>query len=322
MGIFKQIRYPYFRCFVIDNKLHTLVLICSLIGLHATSQELEPRAMNNLPVNTNFLIGGYGFAHGNILLDPAIPIEDLNSNLHSLFAAYVRSINFFSLSSKIDVFVPFVAGDWSGELEEDNSEISRNGIGDLRLRLSFNYLGSKAMNLSEFSSYKAESISGFSLQIIAPTGNYNSDQLINIGSNRWAFKSQWGFSKNLNKWIIESYIGFWLFTNNNNFLNGNKLAQNPLYTFKVHVIKELPKNIWLAFNIGYGIGGKTEVNGIPRDTEISTARLGVIYAMPIAKKHTLKFAYISGFRFKRGSDFDAVSVSYQYRWNNKVNKRK
>jgi len=77
--------------------------------------------------------------------------------------------------------------------------------------------------------------------------------------------------------------------------------------------------MWLALNAGYGIGGQTELNGIPRDTEISTARLGLIYALPIAKKHTLKFAYNSGIRFKRGPDFDAISLGYQYRWNNKNN---
>jgi len=171
------------------------------------------------------------------------------------------------------------------------------------------------MNISDFENYKPENVSGISVQIIVPTGDYNANELINIGSNRWAFKTQWGFARNLDKWIIESYVGLWFFTNNTNFLNGNKLSQKPLYTIKVQVIRELPKKMWIALNVGYGIGAKTEVNGIPRDTEISTARLGLIYAVPIAKKHTLKFAYITGFRFNRGSDFDAISLSYQYRWN-------
>jgi len=297
------------------------LLICSLIYFNGFSQELEPRAINNLPVGTNFLIGGYGFANGNLLLDPAIPIEDLNSNIHSGYAAYVRSINLFGLSAKVDAVIPYVKGDWEGNFNDENSIRTQNGFGDLRVRLSFNFLGSKAMNISDFANYKPENISGISVQIIAPTGDYNPNELINIGSNRWVVRTQWGFARNINKWVIESYIGMWLFTNNTNFLNGNELSQKPLYTFKVHVIRELPKKMWLALNVGYGIGGKTELNGSPRDTEISTARLGAIYAVPIAKKHTLKFAYISGFRFKRGSDFDAVSISYQYRWNSKNNNK-
>ncbi len=300
---------------MIQLKIHIVLLLCSLTYFNGFSQELEPRAINNLPVGTNFLIGGYGFANGNLLLDPAIPIDDLNSNIHTGFAAYVRSINLFGLSAKVDAVIPYVLGDWEGDINGVEGFRSENGFGDLRLRFSFNFLGSKAMNVSDFANYKPENVSGISVQIIAPTGDYDPNELINIGSNRWAFKTQWGFARNINKWVVESYIGMWIFTNNSNFLNGNELSQKPLYTFKVHIIRELQKKMWLALNLGYGIGGKTELNGSPRDTEISTARLGLIYALPLAKRHTLKLAYISGFRFKKGSDFDAISLSYQYRWN-------
>ncbi len=298
-----------------------VLTFCSLISLIVDAQELEPRAINNLPLGTNFVIGGYNYAQGNLLMDPALPIEDLNSNIHSGLLGYVRSIGFLDLSAKIDLAIPYVMGDWQGSIYDDSGFRTQNGIGDLRLRFSFNFLGSKAMNISEFNNYNPENVSGISIQIIAPTGSYDPEELINIGSNRWVIKPQWGFARNFDKWIIESYVGIWLFTKNTNFLNGNELSQKPLYTFKVHVIKELPKKMWIALNLGYGIGGNTELNGIPRDVEISSARLGLIYALPIAKKHTLKFAYNSGIRFKRGPDFDAISLVYQYRWNNKNNKQ-
>ena len=74
------------------------------------SQELEPRSLTNAPVGLNFALFGYGFANGNTLLDPALPIEDLNSDLHTFFAAYVRAIDFFGMSGKLDVIVPWAAG--------------------------------------------------------------------------------------------------------------------------------------------------------------------------------------------------------------------
>ena len=289
-----------------------------MISLNADAQELEPRAINNLPLGTNFVIGGYNYAQGNLLLDPALPIEDLNSTIHSGLLAYVRSIKFFDLSAKVDAAVPYVIGDWQGSVDDGQKGFrTQNGFGDLRLRFSFNFLGSKAMDITEFQNYKPKNVSGISLQVIVPTGNYDPGELINLGSNRWVIKPQWGFARNFDKWIIESYVAIWMFTKNTNFLNGNKLSQKPLYTFKVHIIRDLPKKMWVALNVGYGIGGQTELNGIPRDTEISTARLGLIYALPIAEKHTLKFAYNSGIRFKKGPDFDAISLAYQYRWNNK-----
>ena len=305
------------RSIVYFNNQIGIAFLCSLSYIFGCAQELEPRAINNLPVGTNFAIGGYSYAQGNLLLDPALPIEDLNSNIHSGLLAYVRAIRFMNLSAKIDAIIPYVMGDWTGNVNDQSGFRTQNGFGDLRLRFSFNFLGSKAMDISEFENYKPENVSGISIQVIAPTGDYDPSELINLGSNRWVVKPQWGFSRNFDKWIIETYVGIWMFTKNTNFLNGNELSQKPLYTFKVHIIKELPKRMWLALNTGYGIGGQTELNGVPRDTEILTARVGVIYALPFAKKHTLKFTYNSGIRFKKGPDFNAISLNYQYRWNNK-----
>jgi hypothetical protein len=278
------------------------------------AQDLEPRAITNLPVGTNFLLGSYAYTSGNILLDPSLPIDGLDANLNSFLFAYVRSINFFGLSAKVDAVLPYVFGDWNGEVIGFPERFSQDGVGDLRLRLSFNVLNSPSMTVKEFANYEPNTVSGLSLQVIVPTGKYNPDELVNLGSNRFAFKPQWGYAKNFNQWNIETYASIWLFTNNNNYVNGNKLGQKPLYTFKFHLIRDLPKNMWISANVGYGIGGRIIVNNIERDSKISAMRFGLHYAVPL-KKHALKLGYVSGIRFERGSDFDAFTLTYQYRWN-------
>ena len=65
-------------------------------------------------------------------------------------------------------------------------------------------------------------MSGISFQVILPTGKYDSSELVNIGSNRLGFRSQWGYAKDINKWIFEGYVGVWLFTKNNDYLGGNE----------------------------------------------------------------------------------------------------
>ncbi len=62
--------------------------------------------MSNVPRGMNFAIVGYSYSRGNILLDPSIPIEDLDSKLHTMVAAYVRSIALFGQAGKIDAIVP------------------------------------------------------------------------------------------------------------------------------------------------------------------------------------------------------------------------
>lgn len=281
------------------------------------AQELEPRALTNIPVGMNFAVLGYAYANGNILLDPSLPLEDLEANLHTVVGAYLRSINLFGLSGKVDVVVPYATGDWTGIYTGIDTATSRNGFGDVKVRLSFNFLGAPSLKVSEFGGYKPEKISGFSLQITAPTGQYYSDRLINLGSNRWVFKPQWGFSRNYSKWILESYLSVWLFTKNNDFLDGNKVSQNPFYAAKIHGIRKFNNRSWLALDAGYGIGGITYVNNELRDSRISTFRFGATYAVPIGRLHTIRLSAISAVRLEKGPDFTALTLSYQYRWINK-----
>ena len=63
-----------------------LCCVC-LVRSAAHAQELEPRLLTNVPVGSNFVVAAYGLASGNILLDPAVPIEGLNSDLHTFLGA-------------------------------------------------------------------------------------------------------------------------------------------------------------------------------------------------------------------------------------------
>jgi hypothetical protein len=114
--------------------------------------------------------------------------------------------------------------------------------------------------------------------------------------------------------VVEAYASAWFFTTNSNFLNGSTLTQQPLFAGKVHIIRLLPKGFWVAIDGGYGIGGRTAVDGEPRDTRISSFRFGATVAVPLARQHTLKFVLASGARIEQGPDFDAAAVTYQFRW--------
>jgi len=278
------------------------------------SQELEPRALTNVPVGMNFAVIGYGYSQGNILLDPAIPIEDVNAKLHQVVGAYMRSIKLFGLAGKVDVIVPWASGDWTGKLNGIDSFRSVSGMGDARIRLSLNFAGAPPLFIQDFRGYTPQKISGVSLQIFTPTGQYDPERLINLGSNRWVFKPQWGFARYLKNWIIETYLSTYFFTTNNNFFGGNELKQKPLGALKVHGIRTFPKKWWLALDAGYGLGGRTIINGEEKDTRISTFRFGLTFAVPIGQHHVVRLNGTTGIRLERGSDFNALNLIYQFRW--------
>jgi hypothetical protein len=277
-------------------------------------QELEPRALTNVPLGMNFVLLGYSYSRGDLLLDPAIPIEDLDGTIHTIVGAYLRSIKIFGLAGKVDVVLPWASGDWTGKLAGIDSFRSVSGTGDARIRLSVNFVGAPPLIKQKFRDYKPSKISGASLQIFAPTGQYDPDRLINLGSNRWVFKPQWGFARYLRNWIIETYLSAYFFTTNSDFYGGQELKQKPLGAIKLHGIRSFPKGWWIALDAGYGLGGATYLNGEKKDTRISTFRFGMTFAVPFGQHHVLRLTGVTGVRLERGSDFDAVALTYQYRW--------
>jgi hypothetical protein len=170
------------------------------------------------------------------------------------------------------------------------------------------------LKASKFRDYSPGRISGFSLQVIAPTGQYYPDRLINLGTNRWTFKPQWGYAWNFEKWIWETYASAWIYTKNKDFWGGNELRLNPLFALKLHGIRKLKKGNWFALNVGYGIGARGYINDERKDNRISTIRLMAVYAIKLGKNHTLRIDAKTGIRFEKGADFNAIGLSYQYNW--------
>jgi hypothetical protein len=296
------------------------VLLLSLLPFWATGQDLEPRSLSNAPVGLNFLIGGYGYSAGNILFDPSVPVLDASAQVQSMVVAYARTINFFGMSGKIDAIVPIVLdGYWEGLVNGQPASTTRSGFPDPSIRLSVNFIGSPALNMSEYREYKEKTIVGASLRILAPLGEYEGEKLINLGSNRWTFKPQIGVSRRLNRLVMEGYFSMWLFTPNSNLLD-TRMTQKPIYTLSTHVCYLFRGGAWLAIDAGYGVGGRTTVDELPKETQ-KNVRLGSTLAVPVAAHHALKLNFTTGVDTRIGADFDSITLAWQYRWGGMKPKR-
>ena len=180
----------------------SVLMLCMIWSESMQAQELEPRSLTNIPVGMNSGVMGYVWSQGNILVDPALSIEDLNANVHGLVAGYLRSINVFGKSGKIDVVLPFATGNWSGSQNQEYRQTSRTGIGDPRIRFSVNLLGAPALNKEGFQIYQQKTIFGVNVMVSMPLGQYLPDRLINLGSNRFTIRPQVGVSHSYEKWFF------------------------------------------------------------------------------------------------------------------------
>jgi hypothetical protein len=155
---------------------------------------------------------------------------------------------------------------------------------------------------------------GVSLSVVAPTGQYVPAQLINVGSNRWAFKPEVGLSYPFGKWFAEASAGAWLFKDNNNFRGGQRRSQKPLSVLQLHAGYNFRPGLWLAADLGRYAGGATELNGIPNRDRQENKRYGLTLSVPLAAGWSTKLSWSKGWATRAGGDFKTVSATLQYRW--------
>lgn len=279
----------------------------------AAAQDLEPRLFSAAPVGMNFGGIGYGISFGNVLLDPALAVEDARGTVHTFTAAYLRTINFFGASGKIDAIVPFSLGKWTGRVAGTDTFTTRTGIGDPRVRLSVTFVGAPALRAEEFVSYRQKTLVGASIQARIPLGQYDPERLINLGSNRWTFKTQVGFSQQVDEWIFDLFAAGWFFTPNDDFFGGNRVTQKPLWALQGHAGYIFRPGLWLVLDAGAGLGGRTTVNDAEGGVQDSW-RFGAQLAIPIDRTHSIKLAWVTAVTTSIGADFDSFVVAYQVRW--------
>jgi hypothetical protein len=290
----------------------TALVIGTLSIAHA--QEIEPRAYSNAPIGVNFLIAGYAYTEGAVPFDASLPVKNANLKTSSAVLAYARVLDLWGKSAKFDAIVPYT---WlSGSAEAAGEPVERNvsGFADPRLRLSVNLYGAPALNLKEFKEYEQDLIIGASLQVSAPTGQYDPSKLVNIGTNRWSFKPEVGVSQALGSWTLEFQGAAQFFTDNNDFYRGNKRSQDPIYSMQGHVIYAFRSGIWGSVDTTYFFGGRTTLNCTLSEDLQQNWRVGGTLAFPVNVHNSVKLYASKGVSARTNNSYDLLGIAWQYRW--------
>ena len=278
----------------------------------ARAQELEPRAYSNAPVGLNFLILGYAYTTGDVSLDTSLPIEDAKVSTHSALLAYARSFGVWGNSGKIDLVLPYAWLSGSTKVAGRSVATEVSGLGDPQVRLSYLVYGGPALTVEQFPSYEPDLIIGVSLAIRAPLGQYDSERLVNIGTNRWSFKPEIGISKTWGPVTLELAPSVTFYTDNDDF-RGRTLQRDPLYAVQGHVIYHTSFGLWAAFDATYYGGGRTTLDGIEGESQ-QDVRVGGTLAIPINRYNSIKLSASTGAYARVGGNFTTAAMAWQFRW--------
>jgi hypothetical protein len=280
-----------------------------LFPIVAHGQDVQPRAFTPAPVGINMLTLVYTYSTGEVLFDKTLPVENVEGDIHGINLAYSRSFGLLGMSGRADIVAPFVDGDWVGDITINNTKSadetrSRTGFADPTIRVALYFVGAPAMTRVEFATYRPGTVVGGILRMRVPLGQYDSGQALNLGSNRWSISPQFGISHVTGRFLFEAHAAIWLFTDNNEFLETSTQAQDPLYSFQVHVGYLTRRGLWVALSSRQSLGGATRVDNAEEVTREANNRVGLTLAVPVGARYTLKFLATTGITATVGNNYD------------------
>jgi len=280
------------------------------------AQDLEPRAYSASPVGLNFAVLGYVYSTGDVVTDPSLPITNAEAHINVMALGYGRTFALFGRQALITAALPYAWGNAEGDVGDVHRRVTRSGLADLKARLSVNLLGNPAVSPAEFAqSHQDRVLVAASLALSAPTGQYDSTRLINLGTHRWAFKPEIGVAVPWKKFDFDLYAGGVFFTRNPSFYPGGAIReQDPLAVIQFHASYTFRPGLWLAADATWYGGGDVHVNDGPGTGRQDNTRVGGTLSVPISRWHSVKFAYSRGVSVRFGQNFDTYSAAWQFRW--------
>ncbi|MGR8952782.1 MAG: transporter [Gammaproteobacteria bacterium] len=316
------VSYPH--VLIISSRIARLALpvTLGLVMYPAFATDIEPRAYSNIPVGVNFLLAGYSYTKGNVSFAPSVPIENAKMEIHASTLAYVRSLDLWGRSGKVDIIIPQAWLSGQADFLGQPRPRQTSGFADPMFRLYVNLFGAPALSVKEFADYRQDTIIGASLAVIPPGGRYESEKIVNIGTNRWTVKPEIGISKAWGPWTAEFAAGVFVFTDNDDqFVPVSpsqgmnvQLQQTPLYNFQGHLIYSFGKGVWGAIDANYYTGGRTTVADKVTDSLQQNWRVGGTLSFSVNRQNSIKIFGNTVVHARTGSFFDTIGIAWQYRW--------
>jgi len=236
-------------------------------------------------------------------------------------AGYAHTFSLFDRSAMAAILVPMgrVSGDVTVAGRTFNQ--SASGFGDPMFELNINVLGPKAQkNIPDAMRYEP----GFSVDVLAdlavPIGEYDSNQPLNLGQNRWYGRVGMPVVWQLGDWVpgrrttLEFLPAVWLFGNNTDYV-GQTLKTDPMFQLDAHVTRDFTEQLWGSLDLVWYNGGKATVNGVAGE-KLNNVGLGFTLGYQVNTNLALTFGYKSTINDNGPGalKMDGFMISLVYGW--------
>ena len=182
-----------------------LLLATLAIGMTSTPALAEfdgPRAYWPLPKNTNILSFSRFDGRANLkfpLFDNYRGTLDVAPDVW--VASYLRSQPLFGRSILWRASLPLGSLDTDSSVPLPATNTFADGVGDLQFGATVNVLGAPELAVRDFLRWDESFTANIGVHVTFPTGNYDANEALNLGSNRYAVR----LSAPL-MWVISDWV--------------------------------------------------------------------------------------------------------------------
>ena len=279
------------------------------------AQFTDPRYYGNSPVGVNQMELDYAYGRANASIDTSLIVAGAKLNLNQGTVRYTRYFSLFNRTAWAQALVPIAGLD--GSVTGTNIGRSVNGAGDSSYELVMLLRGGPALPVGQFAHYKQTTSVGVSITVTAPTGLYNADRLLNLGSDRWSFKPEIGLSHPFGpqqRWVVDAYANASFFTDNTSYQGAEILRQQALPGLEGHISYAFTPKLWAAFDTRYSFRGDTYVNGVNQDNGQQNLILGSEMNISLNPRNVLVLVFAKALVHQNGPAYTGASVRYVYSW--------
>jgi hypothetical protein len=255
--------------------------------------------------------------------DPAntvVPTAEFDATM--ALVGYAHTFELFDRAAMGAILVPMGRLSATGTVAGRTANQSASGFGDPTAEVTINLIGPPAQrNIPDVQRFQP----GFSLDLLAdlalPIGEYNSDQALNIGQNRWYGRIGAPIVWQLGDWVpgrrttLEFLPAVWLFGDNTNYDNGKTLKTDPLYQLDAHLTRDFAANLWGSLDLVWYNGGKATINGVSGE-KLNNLGVGLTLGYTINDNTSLTFSYKSTINDSAPTDLrmDVFQVTLVFGW--------
>ena len=234
---------------------------------------------------------------------------------------YAHTFSLFDRAAMGAIILPM--GRISGDVTKGLATVSESasGFGDPMLEFSLNLIGPPAQkNIPDVLRYEP----GFSVDLLAdlalPIGEYDSDQSLNIGQNRWYGRLGMPIIWQLGDWVpgrrttLEFLPAVWLFGDNDDYV-GQTMETDPMFQLDAHLSRDFTERFWGSLDVAWFSGGQATVDGVQGE-ELNNVGVGLTLGYTINDNLNLTVGYKSTINDDDPGDLsmDGFMATLVYGW--------